>query len=216
MLTPLHGGALHGIENGLELEDALAGNAYEDANAPRIPGTLREALALWESGPAARELHLVRPDHRAAQGLGRTSYDDAGAVVSITVHYGRDYDNAFWDGTQLVFGDGDGRVFERFTKPVDVLAHEFSHAVIEHTADLTYRGQSGALNEAGGVSVTVGGRRLYAAVQCAEKVPNIVTITATGPGGHAATGVPPSRRTNSSRCVNRSIEPYGDHRGSVA
>lgn len=82
-----------------------------------------------------------------AQGLGRTSYDDAGAMVSITVHYGRDYDNAFWDGTQLVFGDGDGEVFERFTKPVDVLAHEFAHAVTEHTARLVYRGQPGALNE---------------------------------------------------------------------
>jgi hypothetical protein len=79
--------------------------------------------------------------------LARSSHDGAGAPVSLTVHYGSDYNNAFWDGTQLVFGDGDGRVFERFTKPVDVLAHEFSHAVIDHTADLTYRGQSGALNE---------------------------------------------------------------------
>ncbi|KRE97333.1 peptidase M4 [Nocardioides sp. Soil774] len=79
--------------------------------------------------------------------LGRISHDDAGAPVSLTVHYGQAYNNAFWDGTQLVFGDGDGRVFERFTKPVDVLAHEFSHAVVEHTVDLTYRGQSGALNE---------------------------------------------------------------------
>jgi len=79
--------------------------------------------------------------------LGRDSHDDAGAPVSLSVHYGSRYNNAFWDGTQLVFGDGDGRVFERFTKPVDVLAHEFSHAVVEHTADLTYRGQPGALNE---------------------------------------------------------------------
>lgn len=79
--------------------------------------------------------------------LSRDSHDGAGAPVSLTVHYGSRYNNAFWDGTQLVFGDGDGRVFERFTKPVDVLAHEFSHAVIEHTADLTYQGQSGALNE---------------------------------------------------------------------
>ena len=82
-----------------------------------------------------------------AEALGRDSHDDAGARVSLTVHYGSRYNNAFWDGTQLVFGDGDGRVFERFTKPVDVLAHEFSHAVVEHTARLAYQGQSGALNE---------------------------------------------------------------------
>jgi hypothetical protein len=79
--------------------------------------------------------------------LDRRSYDGAGAPVSLTVHYGSAYNNAFWDGTQLVFGDGDGEVFERFTKPIDVLAHEFGHGVVEHTCRLRYRDQSGALNE---------------------------------------------------------------------
>lgn len=82
-----------------------------------------------------------------AEVLDRASYDGRGAAVSLTVHYGSDYDNAFWDGTRLVFGDGDRRVFDRFTKPVDVLAHEFAHAVTEHTAGLVYSGQPGALNE---------------------------------------------------------------------
>ena len=82
-----------------------------------------------------------------AEEFARDSHDGAGSPVSLTVHYGRAYNNAFWDGTQLVFGDGDGETFERFTKPVDVLAHEFGHGVIEHTANLVYRGQSGALNE---------------------------------------------------------------------
>jgi len=82
-----------------------------------------------------------------AQVFGRSSYDGEGAPVSLTVHYGRDYDNAFWDGTQLVFGDGDGELFDRFTKPVDVLGHELTHAVTEHAAGLRYQDQSGALNE---------------------------------------------------------------------
>jgi len=82
-----------------------------------------------------------------AEVYGRASYDGRGAPVSLTVHYEQGYDNAFWDGTQLVFGDGDGRVFGRFTKPVDVLGHELTHAVTEHTAGLEYAGQSGALNE---------------------------------------------------------------------
>ena len=77
----------------------------------------------------------------------RSSYDGKGAQVVSTVHYDQDYDNAFWDGSQLVFGDGDGSVFQRFTKPIDVVAHELSHALTEHTANLTYDGQSGALNE---------------------------------------------------------------------
>ena len=78
---------------------------------------------------------------------GRDSYDDAGATVVSTVHYQRNYDNAFWNGRQLVFGDGDGQIFDRFTKPVDVLGHELTHAVTAHTAGLVYEGQSGALNE---------------------------------------------------------------------
>lgn len=79
--------------------------------------------------------------------LGRDSYDGHGATVLATVHYEKNYDNAFWDGHQLVFGDGDGRVFDRFTKPIDVLAHELTHAVTQYTAGLVYQGQPGALNE---------------------------------------------------------------------
>jgi hypothetical protein len=81
------------------------------------------------------------------QQFDRLSFDAAGSTVSVTVHYGQDYDNAFWDGEQLVFGDGDGQIFERFTKPADVLAHEFSHGVVQYTSGFTYNGQSGALNE---------------------------------------------------------------------
>ncbi len=77
----------------------------------------------------------------------RDSYDGAGAPVSLSVHYGTDYANAFWDGTQLVFGDGDGEVFGRFTRAADVLAHELAHAVTERTAGLVYADQPGALNE---------------------------------------------------------------------
>ncbi len=78
---------------------------------------------------------------------GRDSLDDAGLPLDATVHYGRDYDNAFWDGTRMVFGDGDGQVFTRFTVAVDVIGHELTHGVTEKTAGLTYSGQSGALNE---------------------------------------------------------------------
>jgi Zn-dependent metalloprotease len=64
-----------------------------------------------------------------------------------TVHYQKDYDNAFWDGQQMVYGDGDGDLFNRFTVAVDVIGHELTHGVTEHTSNLTYSGQPGALNE---------------------------------------------------------------------
>jgi Zn-dependent metalloprotease len=80
--------------------------------------------------------------------LQRNSIDNAGMVLSGLVHYGVKYNNAFWDGEgNMVFGDGDGKLFTGFTKSVDVIAHELSHGVTQYTANLNYSGQSGALNE---------------------------------------------------------------------
>jgi len=79
--------------------------------------------------------------------FARDSIDGAGLGLDATVHYGRDYDNAFWDGAQMVFGDGDGEVFQRFTRSVSVIGHELTHGVTQFTAGLEYQGQSGALNE---------------------------------------------------------------------
>ena len=77
----------------------------------------------------------------------RDSIDGRGLPLDATVHYGRDYDNAFWNGERMVFGDGDGEVFHDFTSSLSVVGHELTHGVTEHTAGLRYQGQSGALNE---------------------------------------------------------------------
>ncbi|MFZ3451859.1 M4 family metallopeptidase [Arthrobacter sp. 7Tela_A1] len=79
--------------------------------------------------------------------FGRSSLDGAGQPLQATVHYGIDYDNAFWNGAQIVLGDGDGEVFERFSKSLTVIGHELSHGIIQYTARLIYQGQAGALNE---------------------------------------------------------------------
>ena len=78
---------------------------------------------------------------------GRNSIDGAGMLLAGTVHYGKGYDNAFWNGERMVFGDGDGEIFGRFTASLEVIGHELTHGVTERTAGLVYRGQSGALNE---------------------------------------------------------------------
>jgi Zn-dependent metalloprotease len=123
---------IHDAENGSVLPGRLVRSAGEpelgDVSADEAATGITASLALFAD-------------------YGRSSFDDRGATVRATVHYERDYENAFWDGNQLVFGDGDGRVFGRFTKPIDVLGHELAHAVTQFTADLTYQGQSGALNE---------------------------------------------------------------------
>jgi Zn-dependent metalloprotease len=79
--------------------------------------------------------------------FGRNSIDGAGLPLRATVHYGRLYDNAFWDGDRMVFGDGDGEVFDRFTRSLSVIGHELTHGVTQYTSGLVYSDQSGALNE---------------------------------------------------------------------
>lgn len=77
----------------------------------------------------------------------RTSIDTRGMRLESTVHYGEGYNNAFWNGTQMVYGDGDNKIFQRFTKCLEVVAHELSHGVTQYEAALEYQGQAGALNE---------------------------------------------------------------------
>ena len=79
--------------------------------------------------------------------FGRDSIDDEGLALLATVHFGDHYDNAFWNGSQMVFGDGDGDIFNRFTISLDVIGHELAHGVTEDEAGLNYINQSGALNE---------------------------------------------------------------------
>ncbi|MFI7136482.1 M4 family metallopeptidase [Streptomyces massasporeus] len=81
------------------------------------------------------------------QAYQRDSIDGNGLPLNATVHYDRDYNNAFWNGEQMVFGDGDGEIFLDFTIPIDVIGHELAHGVTQYTANLTYFGQPGALNE---------------------------------------------------------------------
>lgn len=78
---------------------------------------------------------------------GRNSINGDGLPLDATVHFDEDYGNAFWNGEQMVFGDGDGEIFLDFTLPVDVIGHELTHGVTQYTANLTYFGQPGALNE---------------------------------------------------------------------
>jgi Zn-dependent metalloprotease len=77
----------------------------------------------------------------------REGIDGAGGSLLATVHFGDDYDNAFWNGERMVFGDGDGDVFASFTRSLSVIAHELGHGVTEASGGLDYQGQSGALNE---------------------------------------------------------------------
>lgn len=84
--------------------------------------------------------------------FNRESVDDSNLVLIGNLHYDDipgppGMDNAFWDGDEMAFGDGDGEIFGSFTKNIDVIGHELTHGVVQHTANLEYEFQSGALNE---------------------------------------------------------------------
>ncbi|MEU4917925.1 M4 family metallopeptidase [Streptomyces parvus] len=99
---------------------------------------------------------------------GRSSIDGKGLPLVGSVHYGQEYNNAFFDGEQMVFGDGDGEIFLDFTVAVDVIAHELAHGLTQYTANLRYEGQSGALNES--VSDVIGSLvKQYSLGQSAEQ-----------------------------------------------
>ncbi len=77
----------------------------------------------------------------------RNSYNNAGAKIRSYVHYSTNYVNAFWDGTRMTYGDGNGTSFDPLTSQ-DVCSHELGHAVCSSSANLVYQKESGALNEA--------------------------------------------------------------------
>lgn len=80
--------------------------------------------------------------------FGRDSFNGAGATIHSTVHFGQAYDNAFWDGQRMVYGDGSGQYFSSLARDLDIVAHELTHAVTQYEANLVYQNESGALNEA--------------------------------------------------------------------
>jgi len=127
---------------------------YDSNESPDLPGRLvRSEGAAPSADVAVNEAY----DFSGAtydfykKVLKRTSVDDRGMRLDSTVHYtdepGEPLDNAMWDGEQMLYGDGDKVIFDRFTKSLDVIAHELTHGVTQFEAGLEYHKQSGALNE---------------------------------------------------------------------
>ncbi|MBI4381338.1 MAG: M4 family metallopeptidase [candidate division NC10 bacterium] len=123
---------------------------YDAGNGSRLPGRMvrgegdprskdRAVNEAYDGSGATYDLYFTV--------FGRNSIDERGMRLDSTVHYGRKYDNAFWNGQQMVYGDGDGELFNRFTIAIDVIGHELTHGVTDYEAGLEYQDQPGALNE---------------------------------------------------------------------
>ncbi|MDP9190854.1 MAG: M4 family metallopeptidase [Acidobacteriota bacterium] len=125
-------------------------NTYNGNSGSALPGT----LVLTETGGSTSDSAISTAHAHAATSYdyyssvhSRDSYNNAGAQIKTTVHHKVAYNNAFWNGSQLVYGDGDGTQFSMLGNALDVGAHELTHAVTTYSANLTYANESGALNE---------------------------------------------------------------------
>ncbi|QRK12280.1 M4 family metallopeptidase [Archangium violaceum] len=123
---------------------------YTANNRTSLPGTLVRSEGQGASGDAvldaAHDNAGLTYDFYFSM-FGRDSYNNAGATLTSSVHYSKNYVNAYWDGTQMVYGDGDGSQSSALTV-LDVVGHELTHAVTDYSSDLIYSNESGALNEA--------------------------------------------------------------------
>nr|WP_240360125.1 M4 family metallopeptidase [Pyxidicoccus caerfyrddinensis] len=134
-----------------QIHSALNRKVYSANNGTTTPGTLKRS----EGGAAIGDSHvdmnydMLGYTYNCYKSLfNRDSINNAGATLISTVHYSTNYVNAYWDGTQMVYGDGDGVNSIELGKDADVTVHELTHAVTENESNLTYSGQSGGLNEA--------------------------------------------------------------------
>ncbi len=123
---------------------------YDAHNKESLPGTLiRREGGTAINDIAAKEAYDYLGVTYAFfwQKFQRHSLDNKGLQLDASIHYSNNYQNAFWNGQRMVFGDGDGQIFNRFTIAIDVIAHELTHGVTESEAGFIYYGQAGALNE---------------------------------------------------------------------
>jgi len=126
---------------------------YDAANRTRLPGSLWASYdnilnSSYDAAAVDAHYYAGKTFDYYKNVFNRNSYDDRGAALKSTVHYGRNYNNAFWNGSQMVYGDGDGTTFIPLSGSIDVVAHELTHAVTDFSSDLIYQNESGALNEA--------------------------------------------------------------------
>ena len=138
-----------------QLKDSV-GNYTTDLNgATSGTGTqFTDADDAWGNGSVSSRQTAAVDAHYGAEKTfdyykfvqGRNGIWDTGVGARSRVHYGNAYVNAFWDGTQMTYGDGSGNA--RPLTSIDVAGHEMSHGVTENTAGLVYRGDAGGLNEA--------------------------------------------------------------------
>jgi Zn-dependent metalloprotease len=137
-----------GHGHGEALAAAPKVTVYDCAHKHTLPGTPLPSPKTAQDPTAQRSFKATSSLAKFFKTVfKRNSIDDAGMTLMSSIHYGQRYNNAFWNGAQMVYGDGDGKLFLDFTGSNDVIGHELTHGITQHTLQLGYSGDAGGLNE---------------------------------------------------------------------
>ncbi|MFN2578085.1 MAG: M4 family metallopeptidase [Pyrinomonadaceae bacterium] len=131
-----------------ELAPAPLVTVYDCKHGQSLPGSPLSSPGGSSNPTAARtfkETTSVAEFYKKI--FNRNSIDNAGMTLMSSIHYGSNYNNAMWNGSQMIYGDGDNQIFIDFTRGNDVIGHELTHGLTQHTLELVYSGDAGGLNE---------------------------------------------------------------------
>jgi len=131
-----------------ELAAAPLVTVYDCKQTQTLPGT--PVASPQASGDPTAQRAFDQTTQVAAfysQVFKRNSIDNAGMTMMSSIHYGEKFNNAMWNGSQMLYGDGDANLFVDFTNGNDVIGHELTHGVTQHSLQLDYADEAGGLNE---------------------------------------------------------------------
>jgi len=139
---------------GPALAPASTGTSRREVFDSATSTNQRVTLVRFEGSPETKDVDVINAYDNSGvvrtffrQVLNRSSIDNRNLDLVLNVHYGSLFNNAFWDGDEMTFGDGDGVIFSGFSRSLDVVAHELAHGVTQFASGLIYKNESGALNE---------------------------------------------------------------------
>jgi Zn-dependent metalloprotease len=178
-------GAMRALSAGSPIADAPAITVYNCAKGTTLPGAPLVSPN-GSSDPTAQRVSAtttaVAEFYR--QVFHRNSVDNLGMTLQSSIHFGVNYNNAFWNGVQMTYGDGDGNIFLDFSSGNDVIGHELTHGVTQHSSQLSYSNEPGGLNES--ISDVFGSMfRQWQANQTVQQADWLIGSDIMGPGAKA-------------------------------
>ena len=148
LLTPANALASKSLSSNVSMAASPAITVYDCMTGTSLPGSPVPNPGASTDATAKRAfVQTTGVTDFYKKVFGRNSVDNLAMTLQSSIHYGSKYNNAFWNGTQMTYGDGDGNIFVDFTKGNDVIGHELTHGVTQFSSQFAYSNEAGGLNE---------------------------------------------------------------------